>query len=238
MAPVERTPSVLRVVSSHVDLEDVTGRVLFPTPLVGPWIPFERFAETVRTGSGDVSEGHSHRAEEVMSYIVEGPVEYEDDVGRHSLLDTGAVALLTARDEAHHNLMAKPAPRSRWLSVLVRYPSDLEGPPHRVQIARGNLPVRSGAGTIERLLVGPEAAIDSASGLTCVDLEFRKAARCVCPVGVERRAIAYTYEGSVTVGDQLVEVGAAALLDGVREASFAAKPGSRVLLASAPRSPR
>ena len=236
MTGVGEAPREWRVVASRMDLEDVSGRVLFPTPRVGPWIPFVRFAETVTTGAGDDSEGHSHKREEVLNYIVEGRVEYEDDVRRRSVLEQGAVVLLTAREEAHHNLMTRPSPRSRWLSVIVRVPTNLGGAPHAVQIATAPTPHQPEGGPVERRLVGRGAPIVSASGLECVDLEFSEKGRCRCPVGDGRRAVAYAYDGSGSVDGQVVEAGAGALIEDVNEVTVEAGAGTRVFLASAPRS--
>jgi redox-sensitive bicupin YhaK (pirin superfamily) len=227
-------PRESRVVSSRVDLEDVSGRVLFPTPLQGPWTPLLRLAETVSTEKQDDSGGHSHKGEAVMNYVVEGRVEYEDDVGRRSVLDPGTVVLLTAREEAHHNLTARPAPRSRWLSVVVQCPPDTEGAPHLVQVASAPSPARARGGAIERRLVGREGPIPSDSGLECLEIEFRDAGECACPIGPERRAVAYLFEGSGSIDGQRVNAGVGVLTESLTELAFRAETGSRILLVSAP----
>jgi len=234
MARVEEPERELRVVASRMELDDVSGRVLFPTPAQGPWIPFVRFAETVATGGDIDAEGHPHRQEEVMNYLLEGRVEYEDDVGHRSVLEPGTVVLFTAREEARHNLIPNQTPRARWLSVLVRCPPTAGGPPHRVQIAPVPVPVRPGEGTLERPLIGPEAPLASSAGLECVDIEFRATGRCVCPVGRERRAVAYVYDGSGWVDDQPLDAGAGALLENAVEVTLRGESGTRVLLATAP----
>ncbi|MCI4347473.1 MAG: pirin family protein, partial [Thermoplasmata archaeon] len=217
-------------------LEDVAGRVLFPSPLQGPWLPFLRLAETVTTGGGDDPGGHSHFEEEVLNYVVDGRVEYEDEEGHRSVLEPGTVELLTAREEARHKLVGlKQNSLTRWLSVVVRCPRSAGEPSHRMQVAPGPIPTRVGEGPLERLLVGPGAAVESGAGLECVDIEFRQAGRCVCPIGGRRRAAAYVYEGSGTVDDQLVEAGAGRLMDNVAKVSIRAESGTRLLLASAPR---
>jgi redox-sensitive bicupin YhaK (pirin superfamily) len=234
VASLGGSPRGLKVISSQMDLEDVSGRVLFPSPNQGPWIPFLRVAETRMSRQGNGAEGHDHREEEVLNYVLEGLVEHEDDTGVKSLLEPGAVSLLTARVEGHHNLVARTPPAARWLSLSVRCPPTAGGPPHLVQLARGPIPTRVTGGTTERHLVGRGGAVASGSGLDCVELEFGAAAQCVCPVGRQRRAVAYVFEGSTRIGDHLVDAGAGALLESVAEVSFQAGPATRVLLASAP----
>ncbi|MGC2288425.1 MAG: pirin family protein [Thermoplasmata archaeon] len=236
MAGIDGAPRHLRVVSSQIELDDISGRVLFPSPAQGPWLPFLRIAETSTSGGGDDPEGHTHREEEVLNYIVEGRVEYEDDVGRRALLGPGSVELLTAREETRHKLMGAIEPtRTRWLSVVVRCVPEMGEPDHRAQVAHGPPPARRGDATLERLLVGPDSPVVSGAGLECVDIEFRKEGRCVCLIGRERRAVAYVFEGSGSVDGQLADAGAGALIDNVTEVSIQARTGTRVLLASAPR---
>jgi redox-sensitive bicupin YhaK (pirin superfamily) len=223
------------VIASHTDLEDVSGRVLFPTPRVGPFLPFVRFAETLATGRGDESGGHVHRREEVFNYIVEGRVEYTDDLDRRSVLEPGTVALLSAREEAHHNLTARPDPRARWLSVVAEVPATASGPAHRVQFAMPTPSVPPGGEVVERQLVGRRASVRSVAGLKCVAIEFVRDGRCVCPLGSGRRAVAYTYEGAATLDGGVVPAGSGALIDDRSELSVEARAGARVLLASVPR---
>jgi redox-sensitive bicupin YhaK (pirin superfamily) len=234
MAESRESRRELRVVSSQIDLEDVSGRVLFPTPSQGPWMPFARVAETTIHRPAGASEGHGHREEEVLNYVVEGRVEHEDDTGVKSVLEAGSVSLLTAPVEGDHNLMAKTPPRARWLSVAVRCPPLPGAPPHLVQIARGPLPTRLGEVTTERHLVGPGGAVASSAGLECVEVEFRGDGQCVCPIGQQRRAVAYLFEGAAWIGEQRVDAGSGALLEGAAELAFRGTAGARILLASAP----
>ncbi|MFY9716709.1 MAG: hypothetical protein WAK40_02070 [Thermoplasmata archaeon] len=224
-----------RVVSSHMDLGDVSGRVLFPTLTQGPWLPFLRFAETTSTGGRDDSGGHHHKGEEVMNYVVEGRVEYEDDVDRRSIIDQGSIALLIAREEAHHNLIPSPGSKSRWLSVVVKCPPTVGGPAHGVNLSTGPNPTQTSEGTFERRLVGRNAPIPSASGLECVEIEFREDSQCVCPIGPERRGVAYLFDGTGSIDGQRVDAGAAVLTENSLELTLRGASGCRILLVSAPR---
>ncbi|MGA7860972.1 MAG: pirin family protein [Thermoplasmata archaeon] len=236
MAGTEGTSREFRVVSSRIDLDDVSGRVLFPSPLQGPWLPFQRFADTITTGGGDDTEGHTHQEEEVLNYVIEGRVDYEDDAGHRSVLEPGSVELLTAREETSHKLMGlKPGPRTRWVSVVVRCPPSIGASAHRFQVASGPAPIQSGKAALVRFLVGPDAPVASGCGLECIEIGFRTHGRCVCPVGPQRRAVAYVFDGSGSLDNQLLEVGVGALMENVTQVTIQAKSGTRLLLASVPR---
>jgi redox-sensitive bicupin YhaK (pirin superfamily) len=236
MPPDQGGLRVLQVVSSRIDLDDTSGRVLFPSMVQGPWLPFLRFAETRTTRAENDPGGHPHRREEVMNYILEGHVEYEDDLGRRSLLGPGTVAFLTAGGEARHNLIVSSDAPARWLSVVIECPPSSGGPSDRVQIAPNPAPAPAGDGCIGRRLVGSGSPVLSRSGLACTDVELREGAQCARPLEQGRRAVAYVYEGSAWVDDRLVETGNGALLENATETTLRAETGARVLFASAPRS--
>jgi redox-sensitive bicupin YhaK (pirin superfamily) len=226
-------PRDLRVVASHIDLEDVSGRVLFPTSVQGPWMPFSRFAETNATGSYS-TESHSHREEEVMVFVLDGRVHHEDEAGHVVVLEAGTVLLLTARQETRHNVSAEPPSRARWLSLVVRCRSSRTGPPYRVQVAPGTRPPPLERDGAERNLVGHDSPVMSSSGLECRHIELAPGARCVCPIGPDRRGLAYVYDGSGAIEGLLVDAGAGVLFDGAREVNFESKSNTRILVASAP----
>jgi len=85
----------MRITQGQIDASDVTTRLLFPTSQQSPWSPFERFAETIATARK--KEGlHSHNAEEVVVYVLEGYVDHESDGGQPATLTQGSVLVLTA----------------------------------------------------------------------------------------------------------------------------------------------
>lgn len=235
MAGIEEPARRMHVASSRIDLGDVSGRVLFPSPLQGPWLPFLRFAETTTIRGGDDPEGHTHLEEEALNYIVQGRIDYEDNVGHRSTLGPGMVELLTAREETRHMLKGLPGDSvTRWISLVAQLPRSLAGPSHRFQIAPAPSPIELGEAAACRLLVGPEAPVKSDGGLAVTDLEFRREGPCACPVGSERRAVAYVYDGSVTIDGQPVELGDGMLVANVPQITVRGTPGSRVMVASAP----
>src|SRR5713226_8721140 len=81
-----------------------TTSLLFPNRDQGPWLPFERFAETMTTARTKV-ERHNHQAEEVFMYVLDGEVQHIDGSGRHDALTPGSTAVLTAHEEMSHELV-------------------------------------------------------------------------------------------------------------------------------------
>src|SRR5213594_2962159 len=96
----------------EIDASDKTTSLLFPSREQAPWLPFERFAETMTTSRTKLGR-HSHQAEEVIIYLVDGEVDHVDDSGRREALTAGSVAVLTAHQEISHDMEMLKGKRAR-----------------------------------------------------------------------------------------------------------------------------
>src|SRR2546423_15320579 len=96
-------PGVVMIRSSHEDLSDPTSHLLMPTAEQGPFPPYDRFAETVATSRMQLGL-HSHLAEEVVTYVLDGSVHHEDGGGPHTVLSPGSVLVITA----HQGVLPHP----------------------------------------------------------------------------------------------------------------------------------
>src|SRR5205823_10643553 len=65
-----------------IDASDTTAHLLFPTRDEQPFLPFQRFAESMAT-SRRKGEMHPHHGEEVIQYVLEGYIDHEDGSGTH-----------------------------------------------------------------------------------------------------------------------------------------------------------
>src|SRR5687768_1762565 len=129
--PQTREPGRVVIVSSHHELDDPSTRLLMPTAEQGPFLPFDRFAETVATGRGSRGR-HPHLAEEVVAYILEGFVRHAGGEDPSTVLGPGSVLVLTAHEEIRHELSMDAGTKdgnARWLSLVLRIPWHTEQPP-------------------------------------------------------------------------------------------------------------
>src|SRR5207245_11061013 len=111
--PSPRKTRSLTVAHGEIDASDKTTSLLLPNRDHGPWMPFERFADTMTTSRTKLGR-HSHQAEEAVIYLVEGEVDHMDDSGRREGHTPGSVEALTAHQQINHRLeqpKAKPAHR-------------------------------------------------------------------------------------------------------------------------------
>src|SRR6267378_8443314 len=123
----------LTIVRGEIDASDRTTSLLFPNRDQGPWLPFERFAETMTTARTKV-ERHNHQAEEVFVYVLDGEIQHIDGSGRHDDLAPGSIAVLTAHEQMSHEMVAVQGKRARWLSIVVRLTWHTDPPPTSLQV--------------------------------------------------------------------------------------------------------
>ena len=231
--PSPQKPRSLTIAHGEIDASDKTTSLLFPSQGHGPWLPFERFAETMTTSRTKLGR-HPHQAEEVVIYLVEGEVDHVDGSGRREALTAGSVAVLTAHEEISHDMEMLKGKRARWLSVVVRLPWHTEPPPTTVQIKTAGDAKEGSDGTVQKPVVGPLARADASSGLECTDIEFARTATGFFRIGHNRRAVAYVLEGSGMIDDVPIKSGSGALLENMSAVAIGGAPGYRIVLASVP----
>jgi len=231
--PSPQKPRSLTIAHGEIDASDKTTSLLFPSREQGPWLPFERFAETMTTSRTKLGR-HAHQAQEVVIYLVEGEVDHMDGSCRRDGLTPGSVAVLTAHEEISHDLEMLKGKRARWLSVVIRLPWHTEPPPTAIQIKTAGDATEGSDGTIQKPVVGPLARADAASGLECTDIEFARKATGFFRIGRDRRAVAYVLNGSGMIDDVPIKSGLGALLENMSAVAIGGSPGYRILLASVP----
>lgn len=223
----------LTIVRGEIDASDRTTSLLFPNRDQGPWLPFERFAETMTTARTKI-ERHNHQAEEVFMYVLDGEIQHIDGSGRHDDLTPGSIAVLTAHEQMSHEMVAVQGKRARWLSIVVRLPWHTDPPPTSLQVKGPSDAKEAADGSVQRAVIGPLARADAFSGLELVDLEFAKTGTGFFRIGRDRRGVAYVLEGSGTINNVKVDPGSGVLFENISGVAIGGSPGYRVALATVP----
>ena len=229
-------PGQVVIRSSHEDLSDPTARLLMPTVDQGPFLPFERFAETLATRR--MQEGlHPHLAEEVVTYVLDGYVHHEDATGNHTVLSPGSVLVVTAHTEIRHDLTMQPSQQgrnARWLSIVLRLPWHTEAPQNSLQVKDAGDAMESSDGTIQRPVTGPLARAETFLGLECTDIEFAREADASFSIRRGRRGVVYVLRGSGMIEKNSVQAGQGAVFENVGRLTIHGSPDFRAFLATVP----
>jgi redox-sensitive bicupin YhaK (pirin superfamily) len=221
----------LKVSAEPIELANVAGRTLFPSPIQGAWLPFERFAES-RTSERNDSTLHSHGSQEVLTYVLDGTADSEEEGGTHTTLPTGWVDLLLAEKERQHELASADGAPARWLSVVLRLPPRALGDApflHQAEACRSETPAPGVSLTVVRSS-GPQ----NPTGLELIDLRFGAIVTWEHRIPVGHRGLAYVLDGDGAIDGDVVSAGVGILVENVTGFTLRSSRGFRVVLASAP----
>lgn len=232
--PTPRTTLLAR--SSRMDLPGLEGRVLFPTPQQGPWLPLERFAETRTTGEPK-SDLHSHEKQEVVNYLLDGAATYVDDSGAERSITAGTVIVLSSFESSRHDLVAKSGVVSRHVATVVGLPHAMPPGSPALQIVRAVPRPRQSNRLRWLSLVGGGAPAVSSVGLEMAHLTFLNAGHTDLQVPPGVRAVAYGLDGSPRVEEHPIVPGDGILVEGVSSVRIDGTEGDQVVIVQVPRRP-
>ena len=156
---------------------------------------------------------HPHRGFETVTYLLDGHMLHEDHLGNRGDLKSGAVQWMSAgRGIIHSEMPQQEHGRMRGFQLWINLPArekmkpagyrDIDPAEIPVVALSGGGRAKVIAGTLEsdgRSVAGPiqELATDP----LYVDVELPAGAAFTQPLGSERNAFIYVFEGSANIGD-------------------------------------
>ena len=193
---------------------------------------------------------HPHRGFETVTYMLDGHMLHEDNLGHRGDLKSGAVQWMTAgRGIIHSEMPQQQSGRMRGFQLWINLPAREKMKPASYRdIQPDEIPVVKLAGGGRAKVIAGTLVADGQSvpgpikGLTTaplyLDVELPAGAGFSHPVESDASAFVYVYEGSVRVGpaDAATELpthAAAVLSDGGQVEVSAGADGARFLLLSA-----
>jgi redox-sensitive bicupin YhaK (pirin superfamily) len=210
--------------------------------------PFLMLDEFYSDNPGDYLAGfpsHPHRGFETVTYMLDGHMRHEDNIGNRGDLGPGDVQWMSAaRGIIHSEMPQQTQGRMRGFQLWVNLPAREKMKPasYRDIPAReiptlaldGGGQARVIHGTLRQessSVDGPAATRSSAS--LYADIHLPAGAKFAAPVDEEQTCLLYLYEGAATVGDEHrpLPVNAAGVLGrGDRVEITAGSAGARVLI--------
>jgi len=241
-----RNRDVLRVITSHHQLEGggFTVRRPFPSvgvPLVDPFLLLDELGPVdYPPGEALGAPDHPHRGFETVSYILDGELEHEDSAGHRGALRAGDVQWMTAGAGIVHSEMPSRALRERGgrvhgFQIWVNLPARLKMTQPRYQeIAGARIPSASSNGARVRVIAGEalgvRAAIDTHTPITYHHWSLEAGAAIDVPIAASQQVIVYVFGGGVTIGGREIADGQLAVLGDGDVVSLRAGAASELLL--------
>jgi redox-sensitive bicupin YhaK (pirin superfamily) len=173
--------------------------------------PFFLFDHFGSENSDDYVAGfpmHPHRGIETITYMLDGSVAHRDSLGNSGVIHAGDVQWMTAGSGILHEEMPKVGPRRLdGFQVWVNLPRKLKMTRPRYQdVAAATIPeVARADGSRIRVVAGHVDGVDGAvkdifAGPTYLDVALSAGGTFEQPVPRGHTALAYVFQGEVTVG--------------------------------------
>jgi redox-sensitive bicupin YhaK (pirin superfamily) len=225
-------PRSVHIIPGELDTTVVATRLLVPTLTRPTWSPFRRVAESIANRARQLPT-HAHEREEVLTYITEGHASYQLENGTIDPLPAGSGRLLTSPGRVSHRISPAESGPIRWFNLVLALPPTSTGPP-QLQSMDHRAPTVEEDTVIVRRIVGPRAPMGSSSGFECEELRFATEGTTFRKVGSDRRAVFYATSGRGSVDQKDIEVGEAALIEGMSGIAVQGSDGFGGILATAP----
>ncbi len=181
---------------------------------------------------------HPHRGFITFTYMLDGHMEHRDSMGNQGDLQAGGAQWMKAASGVIHSEMPKQADGlMRGFQLWINLPArEKMSDPAYQEFSAAAIPERTLEGTRVRVLAGEFDGVrgvieDAATEVLYLDVALASGARFELPLADERNAFVYVFEGSATLGgDVLPQHTLAVLGRGERFAIEAGGEGARFIL--------
>jgi len=217
-----------------------------PTLRLDPFLMLDEFSSDVADDYIAGFPSHPHRGFETVTYMLDGNMLHEDNLGHRGNLKSGGVQwMMAGRGIIHSEMPQQESGRMRGFQLWINLPArekmkpasyrDIQ--PHEIPAVPlpGGGRVKVIAGT---LTVGGRLTPGPIQGLTTdplyLDIELAAGAVFSHPVRIDDNVFLYPYEGSVNIGTASVLTHSAGVLSaGDRVEVAAGADGARFILLAA-----
>jgi quercetin 2,3-dioxygenase len=154
---------------------------------------------------------HPHRGIETVTYMIEGIVEHQDNLGNKGKIKSGQVQWMTAGSGIIHQEMPKESKRTTGFQLWINLPKSNKMMTPRYQeinkipeVAENGIKIKVIAGSYKKTK-GPVE--DIMANPTYFDIEMPKKKEFNLESDKENTSFAYVFEGSGYFEDKLIEKG-------------------------------
>lgn len=201
-------------------------------PVAG-WLNYDPFVlcDHFSLGPGTGFPEHPHRGFEAITYLFEGAMRHEDNLGNRSTVLAGGAQRFTAGRGISHSEMPGAEGVTRGVQLWINLPADLkETEPGYQQVDAGEVPVRTAMGARIAVIVGTASPMELLTPVLYLDVLMEPGATVSEAIPDGFRGFVYTVSGSIAVGGSMVDAGEACFMDDPGEIEVEGWEESRLLI--------
>ena len=191
--------------------EGVGARVKRLFPISGfmnfdPFMLWDHF--TISAGSGFPT--HPHRGFEAITYLFEGSMKHEDNLGNSSTVGVSGAQRFTAGRGMQHSEMPAADGETRGIQLWINLPRRMKGiEPAYQQVEAEDLPLTSVGSAQLRTIVGKGSPLQLHTPVVYLDIKMQDGVFEVSQYFIEKRGLLFVVEGVMQVNGQLLLAGQA-----------------------------
>lgn len=192
-----------------------------------PFVLWDEFS--LETGAG--FPAHSHRGFEAITYVFQGSVRHEDNLGNRSTVGAGGAQRFTAGRGITHSEMPASQGVSQGIQVWINLPGRLKSvSPDYQQVDAEALPSRSDDAGEITVVVGEGSPLELRTDVRMLDVILDAKSRFCETISAGYRGFAYIVKGDANWGEASISAGEAYLLEESEQLELSTSGACRFML--------
>lgn len=203
---------------------------LMPIPAFRNYDPFvlwDHFDISADAGFPD----HPHRGFEAITYLFEGAMRHEDNLGNRSTVEPGGAQRFTAGRGLVHSEMPAPVGKTNGIQLWINLPKRLKAmPPAYQQVNAPEFPEQAIEKGTVKVIVGQGSPLQLQTPVRYLDVRLEAGGRFEESIPDGHRGLVYIVQGQAEIGAHPLGSGDAGFFDAVADLRVEAKAESRFMV--------
>ncbi len=218
-----------RAMETH-EGEGVIVKRLMPIPQFRNYDPFVLWDDfTIKPGNG--FPDHPHRGFEAITYLFNGSIRHEDNLGNASTVHGGGAQRFTAGRGIVHSEMPNEKNPTRGIQLWINLPQRLKKiKPGYQQVNHDEFPINDFDGGQVKTIVGQDSPLEIKTPIVYLELKLNAAASHNETITKGMRGLIYMVDGETDIDGQIYETADTAFFDDESKIKITAQKESRLMI--------
>ncbi len=210
--------------------EGVIVKRLMPIPQFRNYDPFVLWDDfTINPGNG--FPDHPHRGFEAITYLFNGSIRHEDNLGNASTVHGGGAQRFTAGRGIVHSEMPNEKNLTRGIQLWINLPQRLKKiKPGYQQVNHNEFPISVFEGGQIKTIVGQDSPLTIKTPMTYLELQLNAGASHNETITEGFRGLIYMIDGETEIDGQIYKAADTAFFDDESEIKITAQNKSRLII--------
>ena len=192
-----------------------------------PFVLWDHFS----IGPGRGFPDHPHRGFEAITYMFEGGMNHNDNLGNSSFVITGGAQRFTAGKGIVHSEMPAESGDSNGIQLWINLPKSLKQiDPGYQQVDDADFPVTKFDGGQVKTIVGDKSPLKLKTDVTYQHVKMDKKATYSLKLQTGMRAIVYIVKGEISLNGNSARLDNALFIEDVDNLEITAKENSELMI--------